>query len=170
MKQAPVTFYEAQNKEPNSLEAEVLQRCHSVDGKPQMPITLDSLQFDYTTLDSLRRWKGNSHSRKLTGFSCPRKMDWTHCTHHLLTNSGASTTSSFAHRMFSEELWGFRRRAEVYSPSEAHPSFNQNLLFSVKPSNCYFTPTYCWSSFNYPQWLCLKWKCFVSWGQCERTD
>lgn len=59
MKQSPVTFFESQNKKPNSLEAQGFPRCQSTDGKNQTSTTLDNLRFKYTTLVLFTDQKGN---------------------------------------------------------------------------------------------------------------
>lgn len=38
--------------------------------------------------------------------------------------------------------------AEPWSPLKAHQNCNKTPLFEMKLSNCYFTPTFCWSPFK----------------------
>lgn len=38
--------------------------------------------------------------------------------------------------------------AEPWSPLKAHQNCNKTLLFEMKLSNCYFTPTFCWNPFK----------------------
>lgn len=47
----------------------------------------------------------------------------------LLENNGASVSSSFAHRMLPEELWGLEGVQRPAPRPHTHQSFNQNLLF-----------------------------------------
>lgn len=53
------------------------------------------------------------------------------------------------------------------APLKAHQNCNKNPLSETKLSNCYFTPTCCWSSFKHPLLTCFKWKCSASWAVGE---